>query len=46
MFHAVGPKATGTRRKDNYSTPPGVFFLRMLGAVHQIPIHLYREMLN
>ena len=26
MFHAIGPKTTGTRRKDNHSPPPGVYF--------------------
>jgi len=28
MFHAICPKATGTRRKDNHSNPPDVFFLK------------------
>jgi len=26
MFHAIGPKAAGTRRKDNHSPPAGVYF--------------------
>ena len=26
MFDAIGPKTTGSRRKDNHSPPPGVDF--------------------
>jgi hypothetical protein len=43
MFHAIGPKATGSRCKDNYSTPPGVFFKNAWSCASDPYTSLFRD---